>query len=149
MVSSKKLAPHEKMFTTSFDNRFYGFVLAAIFIGTYLVAGVFDSLYNDNTGKVDSDLFILNAVNLVLVIVILFMSTYGNKFDTIKLLFGMALIGVGIAICTELKKLLTGGVQSQVKEDTTQFVLALIAVVITLLCAFSLTFSLLVDLGYL
>lgn len=148
MVSSKKLAPHEKMFTTSFDNRFYGFILSAIFLGTYLVAGVFDSLYNESTSVVDSDLFILNAVSLVLVVIILFMSTYGNKFDLIKLLFGITLIGIGIAVCTELKNLLTGA-SGQAKEDTTQFVLALIAVVITLLCAFSLTFSLLVDLGYL
>ena len=148
MKRSKKLSPHEKIFTSPYDNRFYGFILAAIFIGIYLVACVFDSLYNQNTNVIESNLFILNSVMLVLVIIILFMTSYGNRFDFIKLLLGLSVIGIGIAICTEIKNLLVSTSGNE-KEDTTQFILALIAVTLSLLCAFSLSFSLLVDMGYL
>ena len=148
MSRSSKNLKRSLEFNHRSDVHFYGLVLASIFTGIYLASVVFDCLYNENNEIIKSNLFVLNAVVLIFLVLVVFMTSFDhNGFMGLRLLFSLAIIGLSIAICTEVKHLLDSSDKD--REETTQFILAVIAVIFSLLSATALVFHLMVRMGYL
>lgn len=117
---------------------YYGLILAIIFMSVYVILAVTDGIYNTNTDVVKSNVFILNLVALVLLIMTLFMERLtGKKVAYVRIVVLLGVLGVSVGSAIELRTLLDDSATDNDREDTTQFVVAVIGLVFTFMSAFA------------
>ena len=141
---SKRSKNSEKTVARFTDNKtallvYYGLVLAIIFMSVYVVLGISDAIYNENTGILKSNVFILNLLVLILLIVTLFMEKMSGKSVTYaRVVVLMGIIGLSIGSAVELRNLVDTSPDDQDREDTTQFIISVIGLLFTVMTVFAL-----------
>jgi len=141
---SKRSKNSEKTVARLTDNQtallvYYGLVLAIIFMSVYVVLAISDGIYNENTAILKSNVFILNLLVLILLIVTLFMEKMSGKgvtYARVAVLIGI--LGLSIGSAVELRNLVEANVADTDREDTTQFVISVIGLLFTVMTAFAL-----------
>jgi hypothetical protein len=107
--------------------------LTMFFIGLYVMAAIFDDIYNDDIeGTTRSTVFICNAVAGFLALLLLLLVHYNLPLSRIGFLVRLALaLGLGATVvvsATQMKNLLSDDTTTRTSEETTQFVLSVLGV---------------------
>lgn len=112
---------------------YIGLWLAVLFFSIYILASVFDDLYNSKHDVTQSHLFVYNVIAFALAICLIITIYYdptetGNGFY-LKLGFSAALLVMVGLSSHEMRHLLDTSITGEDKEEATQFILSVIAVV--------------------
>ncbi len=141
---SKKSRNSDRSVARFTDNKtallvYYGLVLAIIFMSVYVVLAISDAIYNTNTTILKSNVFILNLLVLILLIVGLFMEKMSGKRVTYaRVVVLMTILGLSIGSSVELRNLVDQSPEDQDREDTTQFIISVIGLLFTVMATFAL-----------
>lgn len=113
--------------------------VAVFFLALYVTAGVFDDLYKEQYEVTKSNIFISNVIAISLLAALLLIRHY-NPGDTTGLFVTQIMMAAGIAAAVivssyYMKDLLEDTDTVSSTEDTTQYILSLLGIIFSGLCA--------------
>ena len=113
--------------------------VAVFFLALYTTAGVFDDLYREQYVVTKSNIFISNVIALSLLAILLLIRHY-NPGDTVALFVVQITISLGVASAVivsayYMKDLLEDTDTVSSTEDTTQYILSLLGIIFSGICA--------------